>query len=97
MGDDSEWEGRNECCGWSRKDLETHFENIQHYHSQKSLHAQQTLRLMDLSPQPWTSLWDELLQTLVWTSGVLKLENSPLEGLSAITDQMRHYEKTKLA
>jgi hypothetical protein len=44
-----------------------------------------------------TSLWDEPLQTLVWTSGVLKLENSPLEGLTAITDQMGHYKKTELA
>jgi hypothetical protein len=97
MGDDSEWEGRNECHGWLRKDLETHFKNIQHYHSQKSLHAWQTLRLLDLCPHPWTSLWDELLQTLVWTSGILKLENLHLDGLTAIIDRMGHYEKTKLA
>ncbi|KAF9505470.1 hypothetical protein BS47DRAFT_1368050 [Hydnum rufescens UP504] len=81
MGGDSEWEGRNECHGWLRKDLETHFENIQPYPSWKSLHALQTLRLLDLSPQPWTSLWYKPLQTLVWMSGVLKPESPPLEGI----------------
>src|ERR1700676_4650855 len=88
MGGDSEWEGRNECHGWSRKDLETHFENIQPYPSRKSLHALQTLRLLDLFPQPWTSLWYEPLRTLVWTSGISKPESLPLEGSTAVTDQV---------
>ncbi|KAF9503634.1 hypothetical protein BS47DRAFT_1402219 [Hydnum rufescens UP504] len=43
--------GMNVMAG-RRKDLETHFENIQPYPSRKSLHALQTLRLLDLSPQP---------------------------------------------